>query len=91
MGAPDSVRQILQWHIEVPMGSAPGVTSMLTLPQKHVAEGAAAVDILAQPLRESSSAELSADARNMGGECGGSAPRAQAEKQENQEHSIYGQ
>ena len=40
---------------------------------------------------ESSSAELSADARNMGGECGGSAPRAQAEKQENQEHSIYGQ
>ena len=42
------------------MGSAPGVMSMLTLPQKHVAaEGAGAVDILAQPLRESSSAELS--------------------------------
>ena len=60
IGAPDSVRQILQWHMEVPMGSAPGVMSMLTLPQKHVAaEGAGAVDILAQPLRESSSAELS--------------------------------
>ena len=74
------------------MGSAPGVTSMLTLPQKHVAEGAAAVDILAQPLRESSSAELSADARSMGGsEGGGARERAGEKKQENQEHSIYGQ
>ena len=36
------------------MGSAPGVMSMLTLPQKHVAaEGGAAEDILAQPLRSS--------------------------------------
>ena len=62
------------------MGSAPGVTSMLTLPQKHVAEGAAAVDILAQPLRESSSAELSADARNMGGKGGGAQHVRQLER-----------
>ena len=71
MGAPDSFRQVLQWHMEVPMGSAPELISMLTLPQKHVAEGAVCMDINAQPLRESKSAELSAAAelRNIG--CGG--------------------
>ena len=49
------------------MGSAPGLMIMLTLPQKHVAEGAACADILAV-LRDSSSAvqvRATADAKSM--------------------------
>ena len=97
IGAPDSVRQILQWHMEVPMGSAPGVMSMLTLPQKHVAaEGGAAEDILAQPLRSSLPATVERAwlrTRELAGRpaCAGAAEFSSADETESESSMREGQ